>query len=104
MRWPAWSQAVISLAPSVSSTRIPQTNSAARTFFSEIAFKIRLLASCHFSTEPRESVGSSIVRASWGRAELLGDVFGAALCGTEKARRPRGRSWEHTAAEAVFIA
>src|SRR5260370_42065427 len=64
---------------------------------------MRLLASCHRRTEPKESVGSSSVRASWGRVEPLEEVFGMALCGSGKARRPRGRSREHTAAEAVFI-
>jgi hypothetical protein len=96
--------AVSSLAPSASSTRIPQTNNAALISFAEIAFKMRLLASCHRRTEAKESVGSSSVRASWGRVEPLEEVFGMALGGSGKARRPRGRSWEHTAAEAVFIA
>src|SRR5260370_4315071 len=104
MRWPAWSHAVSSLAPSASSTRIPQTNNAALLSFAEIAFKMRLLASCHRRTEPKESVGSSSVRASWGRVEPLEEVFGMALCGSGKARRPRGRTREHTAAEAAFIA
>src|SRR5216683_165910 len=104
MRCPAWSQAVSNLAPSAPSTRMPQTKSAARTSFSEIAFKMRLLASCHFRTEPSVSVGSSIVRASCGRGELLAEVFGAAPCEKREARKAEGRSLEQTAAEALFIA
>src|SRR5260370_2061347 len=103
MRWPAWSQAVRNLAPSAPSTRMTQTKSAARTSFSEIAFKMRLLASCHFRTEPSVSVGSSIVRASCGRGELLAEVFGAAPCEKREARKAEGRSLEQTAAEALFI-
>src|SRR5260370_8252913 len=104
MRWPAWSQAVSNLAPSAPSTRMPQTNSAARTSFSEIAFKMRLLASCHFRTEPSVSVGSSIVRASCGRGELLAEVFGAAPCEKKEARKAEGRSLEQTAADPLFFA
>src|SRR5712691_6389963 len=103
MRWPAWSQEESNLAPSASSTRMPQTKSAARTSFSEIAFKMRLLASCHFSTDPSESVGSSSVRASWGRAELLGELFGAAVCEKSESRKAGGKNGEQTAAEALFI-
>src|SRR6266704_5042544 len=103
MRWPAWSQAESSLAPSASSTRMPQTKSAARTPLSEIAFNKRPLASCQCSTEPSEGVGSSNVRASCGRAELLGEVFGEALCGKREARRARGRNREQIAAEALFM-
>src|SRR5437879_5627359 len=104
MKWPAWSQEESSLAPSASSTRMPQTKSAARTSFSEVAFRMRPLASCHFSTDPRERVGSSSVRASWGRAELLGEVFGAAVCEKSESRRAGGQNGEQTAAEALFMA
>src|SRR6266481_1315127 len=104
MRCPAWSQEESSLAPSASSRRMPQTNRAARTFFSKIAFKMRLFASCHLRTDPSESVGSSSVRASWGRAELLGEVFGTAVCEKRESRRVGGKNGEQNAAEALFIA
>src|SRR6266699_6571024 len=64
---------------------------------------MRSLASGHFSANPRESLGSSSVRASCGRAELLGEVFGTAFCEKREARTTDGRNCEQTVAKAHFM-
>src|SRR5712664_3072020 len=102
MRWPASSQAEISFAPSASSTRMPQTKSAARISFAAIAFRIRVLASCHFKTDPSLRVGSSSVSAICGRTASFGDIFDAAPRKESNARTAGGTICEQTAADPAF--
>src|SRR5712692_1875085 len=103
MRWPAWSQAERSLAPSGSSTRMPQTKRAALMFRAAMAFKRRVFASGQRRVAPRFKAGSSIVRASWGLAGAE-EVRGAKNSRWRNGGRPRESSGEQEKADAVLRA